>query len=254
MTTTTKNSVLRIPQATLKSGISAVLHAADDYDSRRFALAGVRVVIDPGQVTFIATDGRRLAWKRFEFDHGLDRFEFTIPRKQARELADMYGQRNYASVCIHGIITVERVCVHWRNGNRKDKRTEFTPNDGRFPDVMPYLGLPSDKAPIGWIESPADALASYFAEDRGIDLRANGSVEVLQNPRRVEARKGRKSLVNHSGEFEIRLDRSFVADALKACGKDAKATLYAFDNGDSPVYLESDCGLHAVIMPLRRDQ
>ena len=52
---------IELPQATLAAALRRVLFAAD-IESTRYALAGVRVEVMPDRITFVATDGNRLAY------------------------------------------------------------------------------------------------------------------------------------------------------------------------------------------------
>jgi DNA polymerase-3 subunit beta len=253
MTTTTANT-LAIRQAQLKHGIASVLHAID-CDSSRYALGGVRVVIKPGEITFIATDGRRLAYRRFEFDPHCEPTEFTIPAKQARELARMYS----TGTCTVDI-RPDRIAVKWRNGRRASKLTSFAPLEGRFPKWQDVVADQTGRDWKGELSGPADLLLPFFQIDRKIDVRVNGRAEVYSPAisiggsvtRRANPRANKKTqAISHHGQFDIRIDQDYVADYLRACG-DSFVTIRVVDE-HTAVYCESECGLHGVIMPMSRN-
>ena len=78
--------VINIPQAKLKQALVAVIFAADTSPSARFALTGVRVEVGESTISFIATDGRRLALFELEATNEVQ-FSFTIPLREAKKLA-----------------------------------------------------------------------------------------------------------------------------------------------------------------------
>jgi DNA polymerase III sliding clamp (beta) subunit (PCNA family) len=254
MTTTTANT-LTIGQAQLKHGIAGVLHAID-CESSRYALAGVRVIIERGQITFVATDGRRLAYRRIELDHDCEPMEFTIPAKQARELAKMYSTGTCTVTMLDTIYygKDDFIVVNWTNGRRVAKQTKFKPLDGRFPNWKAIVDENQSNQWKGELSGPADLLLPFFVIDRKIDLRVNGKAQIYSTPTTIRGsvtRRANEKTISHDGEFDIRIDQDYVADFLRACGE-SFVSIRVLDDSH-PVFCESDNGLRSFIMPMSRD-
>lgn len=252
MSTTTTTRSFRIRQATLKQGLASVVHAMD-VESMRYALAGVRVVIMPGEITFVATDGRRLAHRRFELDHDLDPCQFTIPRKAALELSRIYSDKGFATVSVD----VDSVNVSWRNGRRQSKVTSFQPLEGRYPKWQDIVTGLNERNWQGEISGPADMISPLFEPRQGIDLRVNGRIEsysqaIALDCRGITTRNKKSREVKHDGAFDIRIDPSYFAEFLAACG-DSLVTIRVEDE-HNPAYLQSENGLREIIMPISRER
>lgn len=259
-TTTTTKTEFTIPQEQLANGLASVIHAMDS-ESSRWALAGARVVIMPGEITFVATDGRRMAWRRIEIDHGLEPIQFTIPAKEAKALSRMYSKGNAIieidSDPIKAPIpcdSIRKIVVKWRNGRRKDQTTSFEPLAGRYPKWQEVVASSKPNPAIGELSGPADLLLPYFAPEDGITLSVNGKATASGKSqemigKRILQKRGKKSeSIQHSGEFSIRVSRDFMTDVLSACGK-ASVTIKVSDS-HSAVWIECETGLCSVIMPL----
>lgn len=256
-TTTTTKTELVIPQSQLANGLASVIHAMDS-ESSRYALAGVRVVIMPGEIAFVATDGRRMAWRRIEIDHGLEPIEFTIPAKEAKVLSRMYSGGT-ATVCIDGEheLSIRKIDVKWRNGKRKDQTTSFKPLEGRYPKWQDVVAGAKDKPWIGELSGPADLLLPFFAPDEGITITANCHVNATSPLRRIQgnrltARGKKGESIQHSGEFSVHVSRAFMAEMLSACGESIVTIKVA--SMDSPVWIECENGLCSVVMPMNIDR
>lgn len=246
ITTTNKTIEFTIPQAQLANGLASVVHAVDT-ESMRYSINGVRIVIMPREITFVATNGRRMAWRRIELDHGLEPIEFTIPVKEAKALARMYPKGN-ATV----EISAAKIVVKWRNGKRKDQETKFEPLAGRYPKWQDVVTDAKSSKKTGELSGPADLLLPYFAPEAGITLSVNGKATASGKSQEMTSKswnKGRMTeSIQHSGEFSIRVSRDFMTDVLSACGK-ASVTIKVSDSY-SAVWIECETGLCSVIMPL----
>lgn len=235
MTTTTTKTVLSIPQSAIAAGIRSTIHAVNS-ESVRFALAGVHVVVEGNAITFVATDGRRLAWRSFQIEAGQDPVSFTIPTKAAKELARM--PRTKTAVVI---VDESQVIVEWENRKRQDKQTTFTPLEGRFPKWRDVVNG-ARKEWNGELSGKADELLAHFAQETAIDILVNGSAVSYRHEQRIVSKS-----IKHEGEFDVCLTNEFLVDVLSACGE-SYVSIRVFDK-HNPVWIDCDNGLQSVIMP-----
>ena len=73
-------SIGRLPASQLRSLLSSVRFATDN-ESSRFALSAVCVEFKDGELSFVGTDGRRMAVASCDIDQALDDSQTLIPRR-----------------------------------------------------------------------------------------------------------------------------------------------------------------------------
>jgi DNA polymerase-3 subunit beta len=77
---TEATSIGRLPCSQLRSLLAAVKFATDN-ESSRYALGAVCVEFKDGELSFVGTDGRRMAVASCEIDQSLDESQTLIPRR-----------------------------------------------------------------------------------------------------------------------------------------------------------------------------
>ena len=85
---------MSFPAEILAEGLHGALFAAS-VDETRQALTGLHIIVQPGTLEFVATDGHRLAIVEIENPSSSqeESFEVTIPAKALRELGRIIGRR-----------------------------------------------------------------------------------------------------------------------------------------------------------------
>lgn len=77
---TQATSIARLPASQLKSLLASVKFATDK-ESSRYALGAVCIEFDDGTLSFVGTDGRRMAVASCEIDQDLDKSQTLVPKK-----------------------------------------------------------------------------------------------------------------------------------------------------------------------------
>ena len=170
----TGHHIVELPQGAFARVLRAVVAAMDDGDSARYALAVVRIEVDRGTITFVATDGKRLAYVTYPTTYDDLPFTFHLPRKQALELSRIYSQRpnDVIEITIQtSAYGNERHTVRYTDGRRKPqlRQFEYDPT-GRFPKWRNVVNEASDNRVnhVGTMSGTCEALAKAFEPRRGL--------------------------------------------------------------------------------------
>ena len=82
---------LHLPRKVLRSMVSRVGIAAADSDEARPVMTGILVILEAGQLTLVATDGRRLARMASALEEEGGEARVVIPARAMKELARVLG-------------------------------------------------------------------------------------------------------------------------------------------------------------------
>ena len=245
---------IEVPARLLRELIRRTAFATDN-ESSRYALGGVKLEFDGGQITAIGTDGRRLA-------------KMVGPVAVHGEPPG--GQQNII-VPTRAMQLIERAIAPSDSELKLAVRgSEFlveSPRatiaarllEGRFPDwrkVFPSAGAGQQ---IELAAGPTHAAVRQAAivtseESRGIDFAFGGGSLVLSG-KAAEVGQSRVELpIAYAGdELVIVLDPRFLIDFLKVLDAEKTFTMEIRD-ADSAAICSTDDGYSYVIMPLARDR
>jgi DNA polymerase-3 subunit beta len=228
---------------------------ATDNESSRYALGGVKLEFDGGQVTAIGTDGRRLAKMTgpisAQGEPAAQQQNTIVPTRAMqlieRALAPADAEVQFA-------VKGNEFLVHSPRATISARLLE-----GRFPEwrkVFPERGVGEQ---IELAAGPTHAAVRQAAivtsdESRGIDFTFGGGTLVLAG-KAADVGQSRVELpIGYDGrEITITLDPRFVIDFLKVLDADKTFTLELKD-GESAAVATTDDGYGYVIMPLARDR
>jgi DNA polymerase-3 subunit beta len=247
-------SYYEAPARLLRELIRRTVFATDN-ESSRYALGGVKLEFDGGEVTAVGTDGRRLAKMTGPIGlHGEPAAvqQNTIVPTRAMQLIERAVAPSDAEVQL--AIRGNEFLVHSPRATISARLLE-----GRFPEwrkVFPERGAGEQ---IELAAGPTHAAVRQAAivtseESRGIDFTFGGGSLVLAG-RAAEVGQSRVELpIGYDGrEITITLDPRFVIDFLKVLDAEKTFTLELRD-GESAAVCSTDDGYGYVIMPLARDR
>jgi DNA polymerase III subunit beta len=249
-----ETSYFEAPARLLRELIRRTVFATDN-ESSRYALGGVKLEFDAGQVTAIGTDGRRLAKMAGPIGvHGEPAAvqQNTIVPTRAMQLIERAIAPSDAEVQL--AIRGNELLVHSPRATISARLLE-----GRFPEwrkVFPPSGAGQQ---IELAAGPTHAAVRQAAivtseESRGIDFTFGGGSLVLAG-KAAEVGQSRVELpIGYDGpEITITLDPRFVIDFMKVLDAEKTFTLELKD-GESAAVCTTDDGYGYVIMPLARDR
>ncbi|MFC1956270.1 hypothetical protein ACFLWZ_07140 [Chloroflexota bacterium] len=195
-----------------------------------------------GKLTMVSADGFRLAMVRLDYD---GEGEALILRDDLRGIANALRRAHRVNLSLEAsgesldgtslVIDTEITRYKWRGA------------DGSFPDYEKLIPTEAHiTAHLDTVEA-GKAIASLKvladSKDYPIDLHLNGGI-VMSSP----DDKGEVTMPAdiEGGEVRVRIDGSYLTDALRACGGmvDFKVT-----DGKSPVLFAVD-GYQLVVMPM----
>ena len=233
---------ITISQAVLATGLRNTVFACDP-EPTRYKLNCVRVEVEPYAITFVATDGHRISVITFESPHKLtdEPFVFSVPSKQAKQLAKIYATPNRCAVNVDGA----KSAVDYHNGNKKAKRIEFVDVVGRFPRWRDYVKAGK---PIATMQGRRDMMASYFTPTQSVCVSLNGSATFGQS---VDAPK-------HAFEITGKLigchvNGDYVLEWLESQGSDKAKINVSFLGAESPIHFACGNSIY-VVMPIASER
>jgi DNA polymerase-3 subunit beta len=247
-------SYFEAPARLLRELIRRTVFATDN-ESSRYALGGVKLEFEAGEVTAIGTDGRRLAKMVGPIGvHGEPAAvqQNTIVPMRAMQLIERAIAPSDSEVQL--AIRGNEFLVHSPRATISARLLE-----GRFPDwrkVFPERGVGQQ---IELAAGPTHAAVRQAAivtseESRGVDFTFGDGTLVLSG-QAAEVGQSRVELpIGYDGpEITITLDPRFVIDFLKVLDAEKTFTLELRD-GESAAVCTTDDGYGYVIMPLARDR
>lgn len=228
---------------------------ATDNESSRYALGGVKIEFEDGQISAIGTDGRRLAKMTGPCGiHGqpVDPNQTIIVPTRAMTLIERAIAPSDAEV---------KVSLRGNEFVVESQRATIAARllEGRFPDWRKVFPEGADAEHIEMAAGPTLAAVRQAAiitseESRGVDFTFGDGMLVLSG-RAAEVGQSRVELpIGYDGEkICIMLNPQFVMDFLKVLDGDKTFTLQVKD-ADSAAVCSTDDGYAYVIMPLARDR
>lgn len=227
-----------------------------DNESSRYALGGVKLEFEEGEVTAIGTDGRRLAKMTgpiISSGKPVGDQQVTIVPTRAMQLIHRAIAPNDAEVQV--ALKGNEILVHTQRATISSRLLE-----GRFPDwkkVFPDTSQSDVKLElaVGATHSAVRQAAIVVSEEsRGVDFTFGEGMLVLSG-RAAEVGQSRVELpINYDGqELTITLDPRFVIDFLKVLDAD-KTFIFEVKDAESAAVCRTDDGYGYVIMPLARDR
>lgn len=244
-----------LPARLLKELIRRTVFATDN-ESSRYALGGVKLEFEEGQITAIGTDGRRLAKMTGPVattGQPIDPSQTIIVPAHAMQLVERAFAPSDAEVQI--AVKGNEFLVHSPRATISARLLE-----GRFPDwrkVFPESGEGAVRLElaVGATHAAVRQAAIVTSEEsRGVDFTFGEGMLVLAG-RASEVGQSRVELpIGYEGQpLTTTLDPRFAADFFKVLDADKTFTLEIRD-GESAAVCSTDDGYAYVIMPLARDR
>ena len=241
--------IVRLPNDQFVRAIRGVVFATDN-ESSRYALGAVLIEVKGDVVTFVATDGRRLASVTCEHDQAVDDSTTLVPARAMEIIARLADHAGDAGVQLEAtgkelVATVGTA------------RVTALLVEGRFPrwrDVLPERETKATVVSRADLLSATRAAAICTSEDsRGVEYGFADGIWLHGK----SSEKGESSItceVLEAGKkCSVKLDPAFVSEWLRGISGDAEPNveIEAVDE-QSAVVLR--CGDNVgVIMPLAKD-
>jgi DNA polymerase-3 subunit beta len=243
----TVKPICRIPADQFVRAVRAVVYATDN-ESSRFALGAVLFEVQDGDVTLVATDGRRLATFAIEVDQAVDNSTTLIPARAVQTIASIASHSEGAvqleATSSEAVATIDGTVVTARltEGRFPRWRDVFPERDVK-PTIVnaPELLAATRQAAI--VTSEQSKGVTFAVTQQGLHLTAQ-SAEAGQSSVTCP-------LVEFGQEAVVSLDPSFVVDFLRSVDDAEPAEIEAAGPGDAVMLRSGDC--KAVIMPLAKD-
>ena len=242
-----------IPAGLLKQLIKRTVFATDA-ESTRYALGGVLVDLKGDNITFAATDTRRLAVAKgtcgAEGSPKNDNPAPVVPVKALQVIDRSLADEN------------EQVCVALRANDLLVKTAHSTIYsrlvEGRFPryqDVIPASSTISVELVTGSFYSAVrQAQIVTSEESRGVDFTfSNGLLTLKSASAEVGESKIELPVSYDAADLTITFDPRYVAEFLRVLEPEKQIKLELTD-GESAAVLRTDDGYLYIIMPLSRDR
>jgi hypothetical protein len=213
-------------------------------DDTRPVLQCVLFRVKDGKLTLVSADGFRLAVVKVDFDG--DDGEVLINREDLRGIANALRHAKRVRVSLEKsgetldgmrlILDTELIRYNWQGIS------------GNFPDYEKLI--PSQPRPVGASFDTTEAIKAVsslkvlaYAKSYPIDLTIGNGKLIMSNP----DDKGQTEIpADTEGEVKVRLDGSYLAEALRACGGMVD---FKVIDGQSPMLFTVD-GYELVTMPM----
>lgn len=244
-----------LTRKTIRNLIRLTLFATDP-DSTRYALNGVLVETDEDRVTFVGTDGRRLALVRAPSktvvavpDTG---FQTILPIKALKLIDRTFGGSDDSEVCVS---IGSRYGMVFRSGNAEVHSRLV---EGRFPKYDEILGSRGDHSihvVAGILRSAVEQAAVATSEEsRGIEFEFRDGAICLSAECSDVGKSNVTVDVGYTGpETVMTLDHRYTLDVLRTIDEETLVT-FEFTDGNKPgvVTVRGDYDYDYVIMPLTK--
>jgi DNA polymerase-3 subunit beta len=249
-----ESAYFEVPARLLRELIRRTVFATDN-ESSRYALGGVKLEFEGGQITAVGTDGRRLAKMVGPIGAQGEPAavqQNTIVPTRAMQLIERAIAPQDAEVQL--AIRGNEFLVHSPRATISARLLE-----GRFPDWKKVFPPTGSGTQIELAAGPTHAAVRQAAivtseESRGIDFTfGNGSLVLAGKAAEVGQSRIELPIGYDGPEITITLDPRFVIDFLKVLDAEKTFTLELKD-GESAAVSTTDDGYGYVIMPLARDR
>jgi len=242
--------VVRLPADQFVRAVKGVVFAADN-ESSRFALGAVLIEVKGDVVTFVATDGRRLASVQCDHDQAVDESQTLVPARVMGIIARLADHAGDESVQLEA--TGKEIVA--TIGTAKVTASLLQGKFPRWRDVLPERDAkPTTVARIDLFTATRAAAICSSDESKGVQFAFGADGIWLQGK---SSEKGESSvtceIVDAGDTASVKLDPAFVTEWLAGIAGDADPNVEVEAvNADSAVILR--CGDNTgVIMPLAVD-
>ena len=235
-----------IRQAQMKDLIKKTAYAIS-LDETRYVLNGMYLLFENGEITAVATDGRRLALARTECKLPADfKREIILPHKTVQELGRILMDDGECTIKLG-----ERLIAFELPGITMISRLV----EGRFPNYQQVI--PQEKGTILTLDRlelmQVVRLASLITDEKSNSVRFTfGKGTALLRAVTPDVGETREEMeIDYDGEdLEIAFNPYFIIDVLKALDDEDKVNLKLIDS-DSPGIFQTDGRFLCVIMPMK---
>lgn len=238
----------KIPADQFLRAVNSVVSFADDTSSR-FAMGGVLIEVNGDVVTFVATDGRRLATAEVEHDFAVDDSKTLVPVGVVKALSRL------ASHCSDDAYVQIEATANELLATVGESTVTARLLDGVFPNwqrVIPEEGSePTTVTADELLAATRAAAICTSATSRGVvfSIAANG---VTLHGQSAEAGESKAScpLVEFGEACTVKLDPAYVSEWLTGLPVDGEPTVSITTHGsDGAFVMRTDCHM-GLIMPL----
>ena len=261
----TGRSIGRLPADQLASLVNAVRFATDN-ESSRYALGAVLVDFDRGEadseegtITFVATDGRRLAAAAAKIaTQDLDNSQTLVPSRAVAALVRLAAHAEAVQMTATGteFVAVIGDYVEGQPVTGVTLRARLT--EGRFPrwrDVDKSHDTPKSLVVAGDLLHAIDMASICTSESsKGVTV-AISEAGLTISARAAEAGESRVecSLMEAGQPVTVQIDPAFASQWL-GCGSFDRAEIVAIEARDAQSSVVLRCGdCRTVIMPMAAD-
>ena len=237
----------------LKQMIRRTIFATDN-ETTRYALSGVLVDLAADQVTFAATDTRRLAVTRGACSvHGSPKSENTTPVIPSKAMSLIDRSLTDDEEQVQVAIRTNDVLVKTAATTIYSRLVE-----GRFPryqDVIPKDHSASVDLVVGPFHSAVrQAQIVTNEESRGVEFSFTNGLLTLSSQAAEVGQSKIELPISYEGEdLAITFDPRYVAEFLKGLESSQSIRLELTD-AESAAVFKTDDGYQYIIMPLSRDR
>lgn len=235
-----------IRQAELKDLIKKTAYAIS-LDETRYVLNGLYLLFENGEITAVATDGRRLALARTECPLPADlKREIILPHKTVMELGRILGDdgecviklgERQAAFELPGVLLISRLVE-----GRFPGYQQVIPQEEGTTLVLPRLEF-MQAVKLAALITDEKSNSVRFTFGKGMALLRAVTPDVGETREELE-------IAYDGDDLEIAFNPYFIIDVLKALDDEDEINLQLI-NSDSPGILKTDGRFLCVIMPMK---
>lgn len=219
-------------------------HACDT-ESTRYQLGGVFIEFSGHEVSFVATDGRRLSTSSISVPDEVKQGGCIVPAKSVGAIIRAFGESKRCSVQI----VINDLIIE---NDQMTFQTRLI--EGRYPNwrmVLPEASGSPVVLNAGQVYSAVrQAAITATADSSGIELIfTDGNLSITSKTAEVGAAKVDLP-VAFDGKLNLVMDYRFLQDFLKGCEPEAMFELYAKSATEPALFVDGSC--RYVIMPMSR--
>lgn len=258
-------SIGRLPADQLASLLNAVRFAVDT-ESSRYALGAVCIQFDRGEadsedgtITFVATDGRRMAAAEAKVgSQDLDNSQTLVPAKAVAALVRLSGAAEAVQMMStrSEFVAVLGKYVEGEGVTGTTLRARLM--DGRFPrwqDVDKAYSEPKSLSVVGDLAHAIDMASICTSESsKGVDVAITpGGLVISAQSADAGAARVESELVQVGHNVMVKIDPAFASEWL-SCGSFDDAETVTIEARDAQSAVVLRCGhCRTVIMPMAAD-
>lgn len=228
-----------------------LVRPATDNDSSRYALGGVLVEFKGGVLSFVATDGRRMAVSSCEIDQACDNSETLVPRAAVDTVIRLASQQGVDAVQLETtgtelVATIDDALVFARLV------------EGRFPkwrDVEPKHDVPTTKAnKAALLHAVRQAAVCTSETSKGVQFAFGHKAITLSGKSAEYGESFAVCDVAEAGhQCKVSLDPRYLQDWLEWPSIDDAETITVHAKDAQSAVVLSNGDVRCVIMPLAAD-